>query len=104
MEKEIQHRKYFTLIELLIVIAILAILVSILMPALGSARAKARNLGCMNAMKALVDARGVDRCGVIEELLGKEELSHGRPTSPVARHQRPRLPRRSGRVRSRPHR
>ena len=53
MEKEIQDRKYFTLIELLIVIAILAILVSILMPALGSARAKARNLGCMNAMKAL---------------------------------------------------
>ena len=53
MEKEIQDRKFFTLIELLIVIAILAILVSILMPALGSARAKARNLGCMNAMKAL---------------------------------------------------
>ena len=53
MEKEIQDRNFFTLIELLIVIAILAILVSILMPALGSARAKARNLGCMNAMKAL---------------------------------------------------
>ena len=46
-------RRFFSLIELLIVIAIIAILASMLLPALNNARDRARSVRCMNTAKQL---------------------------------------------------
>lgn len=51
-----KHRARFTLIELLIVIAIIAILAGMLLPALNQARQSAQKAGCISNLKQLVTA------------------------------------------------
>lgn len=46
-------KRVFTLVEMLVVVAVIAILAGLLLPALGKAKAQAKSLGCKNNIKSL---------------------------------------------------
>lgn len=54
-----KHKKGFTLIELLVVIAIIALLLAILLPALGKVKKQAKRVVCMTRLKELGTAYGM---------------------------------------------
>lgn len=66
------RRAGFTLIELLVVVAIIALLISILLPAMGAARAQAKQLLCLTNLRSIGQASGFYAGDYRDYVIGNE--------------------------------
>lgn len=75
--RSIRPARGFTLVELLVAIAIIAILASLLLPALTKARTKAQGIGCMSNLKQLTTAWWMYADDNGEKLAGQDKWVSG---------------------------
>jgi len=71
-----EHRRAFTLVELLVVVAVIALLVGILLPALAGARRTAQSTACLSNLRQLALAQAAYALGHDGQLVNYG-LAHG---------------------------